>query len=214
MYDIESLLREGARSLGVDLTGDEIHAFISYLHELRRWNRRVNLTSIEDEREIVIRHFLDSLTPLEVLGKAWKVLDVGSGAGFPGIPLKIVRPDLSVVLIDSSKKKVAFERHIIRTLRLEGIEAIHGRVEGLACTMPRVFDAVISRAFSRVAMLASLSAPLLKPGGFLVAMKGPRWKEELEGVQIEGFEILSVCEKVLPFSDIRRYLVIFRRCFT
>ncbi len=211
MHDLKALLKEGAKRLGIDLTEAQVLAFISYLRELKRWNRRMNLTSIKEEREIIIRHFLDSLTPADLLGKGWKILDVGSGAGFPGIPLKIARPDLIVTLIDSSRKKVVFQRHIIRLLALEGIEAIHGRVEGLPGSMSEAFDAVLSRAFTDLPRLAALSLPLLRPGGILVAMKGRRWREEMEGMGFKGFEFVTLCEKPLPFSDMRTYLVVLKR---
>ena len=128
---LRTLLEDGAKALGITLDDEQIEAFLLYLRELKRWNRRLNLTSVVEEREIVVRHFLDSLVPERFLGPEWRIVDLGSGAGFPGIPLKLARPDLSVLLVDSSMRKVAFERHIIRTLGLQGIEALHARGEDL-----------------------------------------------------------------------------------
>ena len=216
MTDLEFLLKEGARALGVEIGEDQIRAFLLYMEELQRWNQRVNLTSIRDEREIVIRHFLDSLTPLEFLSEGWRILDMGSGAGFPGIPLKIAVPDLSVTLVDSSRKRVAFERHIIRLLNLKGIEAIHGRGEDIPFLegMAEGFDSVLSRAFSHLKGFIATSLPLVKAGGLIIAMKGRKGIEELNGLEPEGVQLVAIRERTLPFSRRKTLLIVLKRCFT
>lgn len=216
MRDLKLLLKEGAKALSIDIGEDQVRAFLLYLKELKRWGQRINLTSVKDDREIVIRHFLDALTPLEFLKEGWKILDMGSGAGFPGIPLKIVLPTLSVTLVDSSRKKVAFERHIIRRLGLKGIEALHIRGEDLPSLegMMEGFDAVLSRAFSHLREFLLLSLPLLKVGGLIIAMKGRKGARELRGLDLEGVELVDTREKHLPFSCRRTILFVFRKCFT
>jgi 16S rRNA (guanine527-N7)-methyltransferase len=125
----EDLLIEGATAFRIHLNEKDVEAFDLYLRELLKWNQKINLTAIRSEKGIVVKHFLDSLSVYPYLSKPSSLLDIGSGAGFPGIPLKMVEPFLEVTLIDSVRKKVDFQKHIIRTLGLKGIAAIHGRVQ-------------------------------------------------------------------------------------
>lgn len=125
----KDFLVEGAKTFGIYLGGKTIETFELYLKELLKWNQKINLTAIRSEKGIVLKHFLDSLSVHPYLPNCSSILDIGSGAGFPGIPLKIIQPTLEVTLIDSVHKKVDFQKHIIRTLGLKGIEAIHGREE-------------------------------------------------------------------------------------
>ena len=125
----KNLLMEGASVFGIHLNEKHMEAFDLYLRELLKWNQKINLTAIRSEKGIVLKHFVDSLSAYPHLSKPSSLLDVGSGAGFPGIPLRMADPSLEVTLIDSVRKKVDFQRHLIRTLGLKGIEAIHGRVQ-------------------------------------------------------------------------------------
>src|SRR5512136_485117 len=120
----KDLLVEGARSFGVYLDGKAIESFEIYLKELLKWNQKINLTAIRSEKGIVLKHFLDSLSVTSYLPEHASILDIGSGAGFPGIPLKIVQPAFRITAIDSVRKKVDFQKHIIRALGLKGVEAI------------------------------------------------------------------------------------------
>ncbi|UCD85401.1 MAG: 16S rRNA (guanine(527)-N(7))-methyltransferase RsmG, partial [Deltaproteobacteria bacterium] len=120
---LRELLISGAEEFGVSLDKEKAERFGLYLKELKRWNRKVNLTSLVEDREIIIKHFLDSLTPLKYLSKQSFILDLGSGGGFPGVPLKIAEPSLKVVLLESSKKKNSFLNHITSALSLQGITA-------------------------------------------------------------------------------------------
>ena len=129
-----SYLADYAVEFDFSISQEEISRFDIYLRELKAWNEKFNLTAIKEDREIVIKHFLDSLTPLRLIKPGSILLDIGSGAGFPGIPLKIVEPSLNITLIDSVNKKVTFMKHIIEELGLSGIEAIHTRAEDLAKT--------------------------------------------------------------------------------
>src|SRR4030042_3167940 len=125
----KDLLVEGAKIFGIYLGGKTIEAFELYLKELLKWNQKINLTAIRAGKGIVLKHFLDSLSVYPYLPEHSFILDIGSGAGFPGIPLKIIQPSFEITLIDSVRKTVDFQRHIIRMLGLKGTEAIHGRAE-------------------------------------------------------------------------------------
>ncbi len=213
--DLRKTLREGALELGVALNNDALDAFFVCLQELKSWNRKMNLTSIEGDREIVIRHFLDSLTVARFLKGQERLLDVGSGAGFPGIPLKIAMPGCNAVLLDSVAKKVHFIRHVVRTLGLAkagGIEAVCGRVEDSAVLEKYAhgFDCVVSRAFSELSAFVTVARPYLAPGGFIVAMKGPAYAAELEAVDLSGFADPEVHRIRLPFTEMSTVHVVLR----
>jgi 16S rRNA (guanine527-N7)-methyltransferase len=177
----QDLLLEGAKAFGIRLNERQMEAFDLYLRELLKWNQKINLTAIRSEKGIVLKHFVDSLSAFPYLSKTASLLDIGSGAGFPGIPLRIVQPSLEITLIDSVRKKVDFQRHIIRMLGLKGMEAIHGRIQDkeILQSMTGRFDTVISRAFSDLQTLLLLAFPFLKKGGILLAMKGELEKEEI-----------------------------------
>ncbi len=207
-------MKEGAARLGVVLGDEELSRFMAYLDELKAWNRKINLTSLFSEREIVLRHFLDSLTPYSVIKKSTSLLDIGSGAGFPGIPLKIVLPELRVVLMESTAKKVFFMRHVIRRLGLgRTIEALHARAEdrGVVERYRGRFECVISRALAGLPVFLRLARPYLKEGGLVVAMKGPGVVKELGSIrEMEGFVFEGTREVSVPFTERRTVLVLFR----
>jgi len=187
-----------------------------YLAELKVWNSRMNLTAIETDEDVVTRHFLDSLTPYRLITGATRLLDAGTGAGFPGIPLKLVKPDLRVTLLDSVTKKVLFMRHIIRTLGLgPDIEAVAARLEDKAVVKKYAgaFDCVISRAFTNLPDFVEMGLPYLAPGGMLIAMKGPKAKEELVTVDLDACGLVydSTHEVEVPFTDRCTSLIVFRR---
>jgi 16S rRNA (guanine527-N7)-methyltransferase len=167
-----TLLRETSKEVGVQLGDSQAEDFWLYLQELLEWNRTINLTAVTDPVDIIIKHFVDSLTPLPYLASSRSLLDIGSGAGFPGIPLKIAAPYLRLCLVDSQRRKVSFLKHIVRTLSLREVTVVHGRVEELPRQDPP-FTAVISRAFRRIEPLLEVVIPLLGPGCTLIAMLGP-----------------------------------------
>lgn len=179
MSELLSFLSAHCAGMGISIHKETLREFEIYLNELKAWNLKFNLTAIKDDREIAVKHFLDSLTPLQFIKPGSYVLDIGSGAGFPGIPLKIAEPSLNVTLLDSVNKKVTFMKHIIAELRLTGIEAIHIRAEDLAKTRKGVFDVVISRALASLSDFVKLGEPFLRSDGILVAMKGSRAEEEV-----------------------------------
>ncbi|MGH2506641.1 MAG: 16S rRNA (guanine(527)-N(7))-methyltransferase RsmG [Ktedonobacteraceae bacterium] len=162
-----------------------ISQFLQLRQELLDWNSRVNLTAITDPIEILLKHFLDSLSLLEVYGtEQARVLDIGAGAGFPGLPLKLVRPQWEMVLLEATGKKVNFQRHIIETLGLQHIEAVHGRAEDLAHTSSyrAAFDLVTARAVTSLPTLLEYAAPFCRVGGqILLPKKGELADELLQG---------------------------------
>ncbi len=180
--------------------------------ELLRWNHTHNLTAITELAEVREKHLVDSLTLLPYLDGARRLLDMGSGAGFPALPLKIVQPALEVVSIDAVGKKVAFQRHVARTLKLTGFTAIHGRAEDFAghpaCAAG--FDVVTARALGSLPLLVALAAPCLAPGGTLIAMKGREGHRELADsaslLQKQGWS--AYCHDLtLPGSGAERCLI-------
>ena len=176
---------EGAAALAIEVTGDRARAMGAHARLLLEWNRTTNLTAITDPVEVAVKHYVDSLAAACWIGDAARILDAGSGGGFPGIPLKILRPDFSITLVDSVRKKVSFLKHAIRTVGLEGIEAVHGRLEALG-ESPRyrgAFDMVVCRAFSSLETFAERTADFLAPGGSLLALKGPQTDHPLEAAE-------------------------------
>jgi 16S rRNA (guanine527-N7)-methyltransferase len=209
------LLLEGAKTFGIRLNEKEVEAFDLYLRELLKWNQKINLTAIRSEKGIVLKHFLDSLSVYPYLSKAASLLDVGSGAGFPGIPLKIVQPSLEITLIDSVRKKVDFQRHILRMLGLKGVQAIHGRVQDkeILQGLTGQFDAVISRAFSDLQTFLLLAFPFLKKGGILLVMKGELEREEIRLFSKEEgrYQLQKTISFLLPQSSYRRSILLFEK---
>ena len=211
----EILLR-GAEAFGIDLAEGAILAFDIYLRELFKWNQKINLTGIRTEKGVVIKHFLDSLSVCSHIPGHTSLLDVGSGAGFPGIPLKMVQTSLQVTLIDSVRKKVDFQKHIVRLLGLRGIEAVHGRVQEEEVIQKRVeqFDMTISRAFSDTATFLHLSHLLLKRRGMAIAMRGKTTKEDIQRLSKEEgrrYRLQKHVSFVLPFSNFERTILLFEK---
>jgi 16S rRNA (guanine527-N7)-methyltransferase len=211
-----NLLIEGAKTFGIHLDGRAIESFELYLKELLKWNQKINLTAIRTEKGIVLKHFLDSLSVCPHLPSISSLLDIGSGAGFPGIPLRIVQPSLEITLIDSIRKKVDFQRHVIRVLGLKGVEAIHGRVQDkeILRSMSGRFDLVISRAFTDLRNLLILSFPFLKKGGIVLAMKGELDNKEIplfSGIEKTRYRLQKTIPLTLPFSDFKRTILLFEK---
>lgn len=176
--ELTNLITGGAAQLGIGLTGDQVEDFIIYLKELNVWRQRVNLVSRKDDREIILKDFIDSLTVLNFLPPKILMVDLGSGAGFPGIPLKIVCPDLKIWLLESNRKKVFFLNHVLRALELKEIQVRW--VQDGRDDLWEKFDWVVSRAFGSLLDFASEGLSFIKKGGILLAMKGKKGKEELE----------------------------------
>ena len=205
----EQLLREGTRRIGVKNLRTDL--FLSYIDLLRKWGKRINLSSVLSDREIIIKHLLDSLTVAEFMPPGSRVLDIGTGAGFPGIPLYIYDASLSVTLVESVGKKVAFLKEVKRSLGLSGIDIRHARAEELSDGMRGSFDRVTSRAVGSVNIVVALGAPYLDIGGEMVIMKGPRGKKEWKDYTSrypEEMELLFTKELKLPVSGETRVIIV------
>jgi len=208
-------LQRQLATLDIRVDTDDIEKLLALLEQLLHWNRTYNLTAITDPLEAIEKHLVDSLTLLPHLGQAETLIDIGSGAGFPALPLKIVRPDLKVISVDSVAKKINFQKHVVRKLQLENFIAWHGRAEELS---QQVFladkaDLVVARAFSSLPKLLDLALPCLKLGGRVIAMKGPEGESELRAIEGRlkktGVECQDRILLTLPVSGSVRQLLVF-----
>ena len=211
---VGEIVAQEAKFLGLALSPSEVEAFELYASELKKWNSKVNLTAITENSEIAIKHFIDSLSLVPYLSAGDRLLDIGSGAGLPVIPLKIVRPDISMLSVDAVAKKIHFQKHVIRLLNLRNIEAVHMRIEELHKKEHNSFTVITSRAFTRLDRFVALAAPLLAEGGVLVAMKGEQTGYEISAsehsLQASGFTVVSVQRYVLPKNMGERVLTFLR----
>jgi 16S rRNA (guanine527-N7)-methyltransferase len=209
------MLAEGAATLGLELDDPTLDRFALLASELLKWNAKLNLTALKTVAEIVTHHFLDSLTIATLLAPDASLLDIGSGGGFPSLPVKIVRPDIEVTSLDAVAKKINFQRHAARLLQLERFIAVHGRAEEFAANSGRRFDYVVARAVADLPLLARLGAPFLDEGGLLLAMKGKQGRVEVETSLEEldhlGFALSDLREFTLPLSGDERVLVFLAR---
>jgi 16S rRNA (guanine527-N7)-methyltransferase len=208
---IEEIFKEKSAQLGIELTSNQLNKFKLYCDRLKEENQKYNLTSIEDDEGIYLKHFLDSISLLEWLDlKDKTVLDIGTGAGFPGVPLKIAENNADVFLLDSNHKKIEFLEQLISHLGLEGITSVYARVEDY---LPeQLFDVVTSRAVGKLSVLFELSYPKLKVGGMVVAYKGEKYKDELNGSEAilkrlgVSFEV-----KKANLEGMSHYFVVFKK---
>lgn len=212
---IGKVLAQEVSKAGLSLSSGEINSFETYAAELIKWNSKVNLTAITKDNEIAIKHFFDSLSLAPYISSSDRLLDIGSGAGLPIIPLKIIRPEIPMVSVDAVAKKIHFQRHIIRTLSLLNIEAIHARIESLHKTHCHSFSVITSRAFTRLDRFVTLAAPLLSDGGVLIAMKGELADGEIaasdEVVNAGGFTVTSIRRYTLPLGMGERVLTFIKK---
>lgn len=211
------LLKEGATYLGVTLSDDQMVQLDLFLRELQKWNRKLNLTAITEEREIVVRHFLDSLSCLlsGKVGEGAAVVDIGSGAGFPGIPLAIARPDIFLSLLEAGQKKAGFLKHLVSAVGL-GAKVLVGRAEELARTAERAsYDVAVARAVTTLPVLCEYGLPFLKKGGYLIAQKAKRVRDEIGAAEVAsrllgGGRPEVVCVET-SFLEAERYLVLVEK---
>lgn len=200
-----------------ELTNKMQQQFEDYMNLLLDWNEKINLTAITEEDEIILKHFVDSLTILKYIKKGESIVDIGTGAGFPGIPVKIAREDTKVTLVDSLNKRIIFLKEVIEKLHLEKIETLHYRAEefGKNKKYRESFDVATSRAVANLSTLVEYLLPLVKVGGICICMKGSEIKEELENakkaIQILGGKIEHHEEFTLPETNIKRNIIIIRK---
>ena len=212
----QNFIIDGAQKLGIVIDAGITAQFSIHAAELIRWNRKLNLTAITHPEDLAVKHFLDSLAPAHFIPDNARMLDIGSGGGFPGIPLKILNPSLKVILIDGTRKKVSFLKHALRTLKLESIEAHQIRAENLSedPVYENSYDVIISRALSSLKRFVAMALPLLAKSGTIMAMKGEVDQRELDAVNLDGPAErcqLEVKNYKLPSTKAVRSIVIIRR---
>ena len=210
-------LKALSNQLEIILTEEQAKQFYDYMNLLLEWNEKINLTAITDPEEIILKHFIDSITIAPYLDGCESMVDVGTGAGFPGIPIKILMPEIKVVLLDSLQKRILFLQNVIEKLHLTGIEAIHARVEefGKNKKYRESFDIATSRAVANLAVLSEYLMPLVKLNGNCICMKGSQVKEEVEGaknaIKILGGKLVEKKEFCLPNTDMGRTILVVEK---
>lgn len=200
------------KKIDVELTEKQVKQFYNYMNLLIEWNNNINLTAITEPKEIILKHFVDCATINKFIDKN-KVLDIGTGAGFPGIPLKIIRDDIKIVLVDSLNKRINFLNEVIKELNLKNIETVHARAEefGRNKKYRQKFDIATSRAVANLSTLSEYMIPLVKINGRCICMKGKEIKEELKdslnAIKVLGGKVENVEEFELADNDINRSII-------
>ena len=193
-----------------------VRNYYEYMKLILDWNKKINLTAIVDQKEFLVKHFVDSLTILDFINTKSKIIDVGTGAGFPGIPLKLYDDSLSLTLIDSVNKKINVLNDVIEKLKLNNIKAIHTRAEDFANDIKNreQFDYAVSRAVSNMSTLVEYLLPFVRIGGKVVCMKGPNYNEELQeaekGIDILGGKI-EIIKNININKDLERNIIVIKK---
>lgn len=202
--------------IGEGISEEKIEIFYNYMNLLIEWNKKINLTAIIEPEEIILKHFIDSLTLSKYISEYDKIADIGTGAGFPGIPIKILKQNTEIILIDSLNKRINFLNEVINQNNLKKIQAIHARAENIGHDDKHreKYDIVTSRAVAKLNVLLEYMLPLLKVGGRCICLKGPNVEEEIEEAQkaldILGGKIEKVEKITLPDSDNKRTIIIIK----
>lgn len=215
----KSLLLESAQALGIALSETQTDQFMQYLSLLLEWNEKMNLTAITDPVEVVQKHFIDciSVLPHLDLQGGETMIDVGTGAGFPGVPLKIANPALQVTLLDALQKRLTFLDTLTQSLDLSDVTLVHSRAEdgGQNPDLREQFDLCVSRAVANLAVLLEYCLPFVKVGGKLAALKGPDAAQEIEqaqnALQILGGKVTAVIPITIPHTDLQHQLVLVEK---
>ncbi len=209
------LLRDGLAQIGIQADSLMLERFETYYQMLIEWNEKMNLTAITQEEDVIIKHFIDSVLVVKAIdfNRVHSLIDIGTGAGFPGLPLKIVFPQLKVTLMDSLNKRIHFLEAVTQALKLQDVECKHSRAEDLAkeANYRENYDLVLSRAVSHLSTLSEYCLPFANISGFFVSYKSADCEEELnaakEAIRILGGQIKTVATAQLPFADITRTYV-------
>ena len=210
-------IRNKLSYLNIEINNKQIEQFYKYMKLLIEWNKKMNLTAILDPDEIILKHFIDSATIDKIILKNTNVIDIGTGAGFPGIPIKIINENISVTLLDSLNKRILFLEEVINSLKLKDITAIHSRAEDLGVNKEyrEKFDYATSRAVAPLNYLLEYMLPFIKIGGRCICMKGSNVEEEILGahnaLQKLGGKIEQTVKIKLPESDIERNIIIVKK---
>lgn len=218
MTNVETLI-QGAKELDIELNESKADKFIMYKKLLQEWNEKINITAITEDVEVDIKHFIDSIILLNtgLFEGDKKIIDIGTGGGFPGLPLKIMNKELDISLLDSLNKKIKVLDDIVKNLKLEGVTTIHGRAEEL--TRDKLYreqyDVAVSRAVASLDTLVEYCLPFVAVGGHFIAMKGSEIEEELQeaanAIEVLGGKVKSKEVFTLPLSDIKHSLIIIEK---
>jgi 16S rRNA (guanine527-N7)-methyltransferase len=204
-----------AKQMNITITKTMQEQFEYYYKKLVEYNKKVNLTAITEKQEVYIKHFLDSIVIASELRQNATLVDVGTGAGFPSLPLKIVRPDLRVVMVDSLNKRVVFLQELIKELNLNNITAVHARAEDFVKTNREQFETIVARAVASLNTLSEYCLPFVKVGGFFYAYKSSHVEEELNGadaaIKLLGGVVVQKKSVTLPQTQIERSIVIIKK---
>lgn len=209
-------LKSYGEKINIEISEEESNKLYMYMNLMLEWNKKINLTSITDEEDIIIKHFVDSLSINKYLSKNKNVMDVGTGAGFPGIPLKIFNEDIEFILVDSLNKRINFLEEVKQALNINKLELVHSRIEDLAKDIKyrEKIDIIVSRAVANLSVLSEYMLPFVKIGGFCICMKGPNIDDELENsknaIKILGGKIEKVESLVLP-GNLERNIIIIKK---
>lgn len=210
-------IERNIEELGITLNEKQKEDFYIYMNLLISWNEKINLTAITEPKDVIIKHFIDSLTIFKALEPGKTIIDVGTGAGFPGIPIKIYDEMAKVTLLDSLNKRIIYLNDVIQKLEIKNIESIHGRVEEIANKKEyrQKYDVATSRAVAALNVLVEYLLPLVKVGGKCICMKGPEIQDELKNsenaIKILGGKLEQVINFKLPNTDFERNLIIIKK---
>lgn len=215
------IFAEELANYGFKLSSKQKEQFATYYNKLIEFNKKVNLTRITDKNEVYLKHFFDSITPLLEFSDLFKgeksLCDVGAGAGFPSLPIKILCPDLSITIVDSLGKRLKFLDELVSDLSLDKVTLVHSRAEdaGQNKNLREKFDLVTGRAVARMSVLSEYCLPLAKVDGYLVALKGPKAQDELaetkNAIEVLGGSVKEVKELTLPDTDDERTLIVVKK---
>ena len=210
-------MKENEKYFNFHFSVEQLEQFFAYMNLLIEWNEKMNLTAIVEPNEIILKHFIDSITILKEIDNNSKIIDVGTGAGFPGVPLSIMNPTLKITLADSLNKRLIFLQEVVNQLGLKNIEIIHARAEELGKNKKyrENFDAATSRAVANLSTLSEYLIPLVKVGGKIISMKAGGAQEEIEAakkaIKILGGEIEGIEEFKLPQTEIERTIILIKK---
>lgn len=213
------MLNEACQSMGLSFDEEKYNKFIKYKDLIKEWNQKINLTAITDDEEIIKKHFIDSIKVFNCnyVKNAKSIIDIGTGGGFPGIPMRIVKEDSKMVLLDSLNKRINFLNEVINDLNLSNIKTIHGRAEDFAQTAEyrQRFDLAVSRAVANLTVLLEFCLPYVKVGGYFVALKGPAIEEEIKAAEgalkALGGKIEKIIEVDIEGSDLKHNLLVVKK---
>ncbi len=217
--ELSALLLEGSRKLGIDLQSETIQKMLQYMELVQVWNEKFNLTAITEPQDMITKHFLDSISLFTCphMPLHGRVIDVGTGAGFPGLLMAIVKSDLEVTLLDSLAKRVGFLDECTKVLSLANIHSVHSRAEDAGSNDPyrEKYDVATARAVAPLPVLAEYCLPFVRCGGYFFAMKGPGAKDEvaqsLRALELLGGKLEDIFEVHIPFCELSRNIVVIKK---